>query len=195
MTLSTGGILHADRYVFACGPWLKQLFPEIIGPQLNVSRQEVFFFGPPPKDQRYTGPNLPVWADFGETLWYGIPGAENRGFKIADDTLGPAIDPTNTQRRVSAAGLQAARDYVAYRFPGLKDAPLIESRVCQYTNTPDANFIVDRHPAAANTWLIGGGSGHGFKHGPALGEMVAGYVLADTAPEKSFALARFVTNG
>jgi glycine/D-amino acid oxidase-like deaminating enzyme len=68
---------------------------------------------------------------------------------------------------------------------------LIESRVCQYTNTPDGDFIADHHPEADNTWLLGGGSGHGFKHGPALGEMVAAQVLGEKPVEKTFSLARF----
>ena len=92
---------------------------------------------------------------------------------------------------MSAEGVKAAGDYLAYRFPGLKGAPLIESRVCQYTNTPDGDFIADRHPDADNTWLLGGGSGHGFKHGPALGEMVAAQVLGEQPLEKTFALSRF----
>ena len=92
---------------------------------------------------------------------------------------------------VSAEGVTAAGEYLAYRFPGLRDAPLIESRVCQYTNTPDSDFIADRHPKAENAWLLGGGSGHGFKHGPALGEMVAAQVLGEKPIEETFALARF----
>ena len=60
-----------------------------------------------------------------------------------------------------------------------ENAPLLETRVCQYEQTPDSDFIIDRHPAAPHVWLVGGGSGHGFKHGPALGEMVAKLVLKD----------------
>ena len=75
--------------------------------------------------------------------------------------------------------------------PGLDGAPLVESRVCQYTNTPDGDFILDRHPAAGNCWLIGGGSGHGFKHGPALGELAAAQILERRDVEPTFALARF----
>ncbi len=190
-----GGILQVDQYVFACGPWLKSLFPAVLGKHLRVSRQDIFYFGPPPGEYRYSAPTLPIWADFGDSFWYGIPGAESRGFKIADDTLGPDLDPTRTERSVTAAGLQAAKDYIAYRFPGLKGAPLIESRVCQYTNTPNSDFIVDRHPGAENAWLVGGGSGHGFKHGPALGELVAAQVLGTAPLEETFTLARLTAKG
>ena len=189
--LANGETLRADQYVFACGPWLAQLFPSILAERLSVSRQEVFFFGYPGGDRRYALPALPVWADLGERFWYGIPGAQRRGFKIADDTRGPALDPTTSERRVSEEGLRSARAYVARRFPGLEDAPLLESRVCQYTNTPDEDFIVDRHPGAENVWLMGGGSGHGFKHGPALGEMAAAQVMGLQPLDPAFALERF----
>jgi glycine/D-amino acid oxidase-like deaminating enzyme len=72
----------------------------------------------------------------------------------------------------------------------MKDAPVLEARVCQYENSPDQNFIMDRHPRAANLWLVGGGSGHGYKHGPAVGEMVADLVITEKAPVPVFGLAR-----
>ncbi|HET7295552.1 MAG TPA: FAD-dependent oxidoreductase [Gemmatimonadales bacterium] len=190
VSLSDGSSLAADRFVFACGPWLGALFPDVIGDRVRATRQEAFFFGTPAGDSRFTEDALPVWADHGAHFMYGIPGNEWRGFKIADDTRGPAFDPSTGERVPSPAALQAARDYLAFRFPGLKGAPLLEARVCQYENSPDEHFIIDRHPAAANAWLVGGGSGHGFKHGPAVGELVARLVLTGEAPDAQFALAR-----
>ncbi len=64
-------------------------------------------------------------------------------------------------------------------------------RCASTENTPDAHLIVDRHPQAANAWIVGGGSGHGFKMGPALGEMVASLVLDDAPVDPQFGLARF----
>ncbi|MGH7522282.1 MAG: NAD(P)/FAD-dependent oxidoreductase [Gemmatimonadales bacterium] len=189
--LTDGRRLTADRYVFACGPWLGSLFPDVIGDRVRATRQEVFFFGTPPGDQRFTETAMPVWADHGSTFMYGIPGNEWRGFKVADDTRGSVIDPTTESRVPSPEALKTARDYLAYRFPGLKGAPLLEARVCQYEESPDEHFIIDRHPAAANAWILGGGSGHGFKHGPAVGELVARLVLSDAAPDAQFKLSRF----
>jgi len=190
VTLSDGSVLTADRFVFACGPWLGSLFRDAIGDRVSPSRQEVLFFGTPPGDTRFTETALPVWADHGTRFMYGIPGNEWRGFKVADDTHGPAFDPTNGERRPSEEALQIARDYLGFRFPGLKGAPLLEARVCQYENSPDNHLIIDRHPGAANTWLVGGGSGHGFKHGPAVGELVARLVLTGEAPDAQFRLSR-----
>jgi len=191
VTLSNGSQLAADRFVFACGPWLGSLFADGIGERVRPTRQEVFFFGTPAGDRRYTEEALPVWADHGTRFMYGIPGNEWRGFKVADDSRGPVFDPTNGERTPTAAALQIARDYIAYRFPGLKGAPLLESRVCQYEESPDEHFIIDHHPQAANAWLVGGGSGHGFKHGPAVGELVARLVLTGEAPNEQFRLSRF----
>ncbi|MDT8449084.1 MAG: FAD-dependent oxidoreductase [Wenzhouxiangellaceae bacterium] len=193
LALADGTSLAADDFVFACGPWLAGLFPELLGHALKVSRQEVYYFGTPPGDRAHGEAGLPVWADFGPRLWYGIPGSERRGFKIADDTHGGPIDPERADRRASAEGIAAAREYLAMRFPALAGAPLVDARVCQYTNTADGDFIVDRHPGAANLWLVGGGSGHGFKHGPALGELAAAGVLAGQLLEPAFALSRFET--
>jgi len=191
VVLSDGSRVTADSFVFACGPWLGSLFPDIIGDRVRATRQEVFFFGTPPGDQRFTESAMPVWADHGTTFMYGIPGNEWRGFKVADDTRGPIFDPTTGERTPTPAALQTARAYLGYRFPALKDAPLLEARVCQYEESPDEHFIIDRHPGAANTWLIGGGSGHGFKHGPAVGELVARLVLSGAAVDEQFRLARF----
>jgi len=193
IALSDGSRLTADGFVFACGPWLGALFPDAVGERVKPTRQEVFFFGTPSGDRLFTEEALPVWADHGTRFMYGIPGNEWRGFKVADDTRGPVIDPTTESRVPSPEALQTARDYLAYRFPGLKGAPLLESRVCQYEQSPDEHFIIDRHPQAANAWIVGGGSGHGFKHGPAVGELVARLVLtgAAGAPDEQFRLSRF----
>ena len=191
LTLSDGSKLVADQYVFACGPWLGKLFPKTVGPHFVSTRQDVFFFGTPAGDPRYDEGILPVWADHSDHFMYGIPGNQNRGFKLADDTRGPQFDPTSGERLIDKDRLAEARKYLAYRFPGMKDAPLIEARVCQYENTTDHNFIIDRHPANASVWIVGGGSGHGFKHGPALGEMVARLVLKDETSDAVYRLGRF----
>lgn len=183
--------LVADGYVFACGPWLGHLFPRTVGRHFISTRQEVFFFGTPAGDRRFDEENLPVWADHGERFIYGIPGNQGRGFKLADDTRGSKFDPTSGERMVSEEAAAAARKYLGHRFPGMKGAPVIETRVCQYENTADHNFIIDRHPRNANVWIVGGGSGHGFKHGPAVGEMVTGLIFKDGTAEALYQLARF----
>jgi glycine/D-amino acid oxidase-like deaminating enzyme len=189
--LSDGTKLQADQYVFACGPWLGKLFPDVIGDRIKSTRQDVFFFGTPPGDSRFNHQSLGVWLDYGTRAWYGIPGSDARGFKIANDKRGPAFDPTTDDRTPDPAALQAAREYLGFRFPALRGAPLVESRVCQYEQTMDSHLIVDRHPQAQNVWLAGGGSGHGFKFGPALGQWISEMVLCKREIEPTFSLSRF----
>jgi len=191
LALSDGSRLKADGYVFACGPWLGKLFPQTIGATVQPTKQDVFFFGTPAGDDRFTDAHMPVWADHRGRFRYGIPGSGRRGFKIADDTRGPAFDPTDGERVISQETLIDIRKYLGFRFPALKGAPLLETRVCQYEQTPDSHFIIDRHPEMENVWIVGGGSGHGFKHGPAIGEMVSELILNGREPHAIWRLARF----
>lgn len=192
IVLSDGSHLKANYYVFACGPWMGRLFPKVIGNLIRATKQDVFFFGPPSRQGPYfTDAHMPVWADHSGKFRYGIPGNGGRGFKIADDTRGADFDPTNGERVVDPETLKNIREYVAFRFPGLSDAPLVETRVCQYEQTPDSHFIIDRHPGNERVWLLGGGSGHGFKHGPAIGEMMSELILREREPAAVWQLQRF----
>src|SRR6185295_7457356 len=169
LDLADGSKVEADAYVFACGPWLGQLFPEVVGDGVLPTRQEVFYFGPPREDRRFDEGSLPIWIDFGERIFYGIPGNLERGFKVADDTRGEPIDPTEAERAITPERLAEARAVIARRFPEMTRAPLLGAEVCQYENSPDGQLIAGTHPEAGNLWILGGGSGHGFKLGPALG--------------------------
>jgi sarcosine oxidase len=188
--LGDGSTLDADRLVFACGPWMAQVFPDVVGRRIVPTRQEVFFFGTPEGDRRYDASTLPVWVHLGERLAYGVPDHERRGLKVADDTAGPEMNPTTVDRTPSEAGLAGARRILRERFPALADAPLVEARVCQYEASSDGHFLVDRHPALDNVWFVGGGSGHGFKMGPALGEHVAALVQGRASVNPLFAYGR-----
>jgi glycine/D-amino acid oxidase-like deaminating enzyme len=191
ISIDTGELLKADFYVFAPGPWLGSVFP-FLRQSITPTRQEVFFFGTPAGDTRYSEEQLPTWIDGGKHPFFGVPGNHWRGFKIADDTRGPVIDPSTMEREISQEKLSAARAYMKLRFPALSDAPLLESRVCQYENSTDHNFILDRHPESDNVWIVGGGSGHGFKHGPVMGEMLADAVLGSKEPPTEMGLGRLL---
>ncbi len=186
-----GGRIEAAQFVFACGPWLPKLFPDLLGGRIFPTRQEIMFFAPPPGDPRFGPDALPGWVDFnGGDMVYGMPDLESRGFKLAIDRHGPPIDPDSGDRTVSTAGIAEARAYIARRFPALADAQLVETRVCQYENSSNGDFLIDRHPAWGNVVLVGAGSGHGFKHGPAVGRLAAELVLDPAAVgEARFSLA------
>jgi monomeric sarcosine oxidase len=189
-TTTSGGTINAGAFVFACGPWLPKLFPDLLAKRIEPTRQEAFFFGAPPGDPRFIPPAMPVWIDFSDPRGpYGFPDLENRGVKIALDQHGPPIDPDTADRVPSSDGLAAAREVLGQRLPALRDAPLVEARVCQYENTSNGDFLIDRHPEFDNVWLVGGGSGHGFKHGPAVGEYAAARILHGGPLEPRYSLA------
>ena len=190
LLLDDGSRVEADVFVFACGPWLGKLFPDALGDRIAPTRQEVYYFGAPSGSVRYQPGHFPIWIDFGERIVYGIPDVHGRGFKLADDTRGESIDPTTAERTPTEAGIARARRLIAERFPELAKAPLLSAEICQYENSPDGNLIIDHHPEARNVWFVGGGSGHGFKLSPAVGEMTAQRILTGKEIPKTFRLER-----
>jgi sarcosine oxidase len=177
-----GENISAGAFVYACGPWLAKLFPDLLGPRIFVSRQEIVFFGVPQGEILFRQEALPTWL-YLKDEFYGMPDLENRGLKVADDHHGARVDPDTQSRVASVAAVESAREFVARRFPALKNAPVVETRVCQYENTSNGDFLIDRHPDFKNVWLVGGGSGHGFKHGPSVGEYVEARATESTAAE------------
>lgn len=178
----------ADAIVFACGPWLPSMFPALLGGAVLPSRQEVFFFGPPAGDERFSASRLPAWVSFDEGI-YGLPDLDGRGVKVAVDAHGPVADPERMDRCVDQASVERMREILSRRIPALAGAPLLESRVCQYENTADGHLLLDRLPGHDRAWIAGGGSGHGFKHGPAVGRYIADLIEERRAPDPMFALS------
>jgi sarcosine oxidase len=181
-----GENISAGAFVYACGPWLAKLFPDLLGTRIFVSRQEIIFFGIPQGEIQFGRSTLPTWL-YLKDEFYGVPDLENRGLKVADDHHGAPVDPDTQSRVASVAAVEAAREFVARRFPALKNAPVVETRVCQYESTSNGDFLIDQHPDFTNVWLVGGGSGHGFKHGPSVGEYVTARVMQSSAAENEVA--------
>ncbi|HLX34873.1 MAG TPA: FAD-dependent oxidoreductase [Candidatus Limnocylindrales bacterium] len=188
-----GERISAGSFVFAAGPWLPSLFPDLVGNLISVTKQDVVHFGPVPGDGRFEADRLPAWIDYDEAI-YGIPGIDGHGPKVPPDAYGPPFDPDAGDRIVDPASVRFVRDYLARRLPDLAGRPVIESRVCQYESTPDTHFLIDRHPALVNAWLVGGGSGHAFKQGPEIGRyaaaLVTGGVPSNAPDDERFSLAR-----
>ena len=188
--LRSGELISADAFVFALGPWLGKAFPDVVGSRIRPTRQEVFFFAPPAGDRRFGPLAMPGWADFnGGDLYYGMPDIEARGVKFARDTHGAEVDPDTQDRGPTDAALAEIIAFRDRRFPLLKGAPLTEARVCQYENSSNGDFLIDFHPRLANVLLVGGGSGHGFKHGPEVGRYAAARLLGSDPAEPRFSLA------
>ena len=188
-----GAEVAGDRFVFACGAWLPSLFPDLLRQRIRPTRQVVTYFGTPAGDDSLTAAKMPAWIDFPSGI-YGTPDIDGRGVKVGIDEHGGPIDPDRDDRLPDPGSVARARTWLARRVPALVHAPVVETRVCAYENTATGDFLIDRHPAYENVWVIGGGSGHGFKHGPAVGEVAARMVLDGERPDERFALTNKTTD-
>ena len=188
--LQSGEQLTADRFVFALGPWLPKIFPDVLGKKIFATRQEVFYFATPAGDRTYFPDAMPGWADFNAgDIFYGFPNLETRGVKFAHDKHGELIDPDTQDRRPTQAALDEIIAFRDRRFPGLRGAQLTGAEVCQYENSSNGDFLIDIHPQLENVLLVGGGSGHGFKHGPEVGRYAAARLFGTVKEEPRFSLA------
>ncbi len=180
--LKDGTSLSSENYLFACGPWMGRIFPELLKDRLKVYRRDVFFVGTPPGDHSFTHPNLPIWSfnNAEDRRFYGLPNIQGRGVKVAPWPDMNSIDMDRDDRFNNMMEIKQIREFLNRRFPGLKDQPFLEGRVCQLTFGKDEEFIIDRHPEYQHVWLACAGSGHAFKHGPALGEYIADRMINDT---------------
>jgi glycine/D-amino acid oxidase-like deaminating enzyme len=205
--LDDGRTLDADAFVFACGPWLPDLFPVALDDLIVPHRQDVMHFAVPAGDSRYGPRSLPVWIEF-EASFYGFPSFDGVAAKACPDWLGPIERPDESAREVAESTVAASRAILRRRFPGLGDQPVVKRWTCFYEVTPDANFVIDRHPRLGDTWIAGGGTGHAFKHGPVIGEYLSALLTGDSAaaaelapPDDRFAIRareaspRFRTSG
>lgn len=182
--------VEADVFVFACGSWLPKLFPEVLGSAIFPTRQEVFFFDPPPEWAQSQTASPPVWVDQTDPrIPYGFPDIDGAGVKIAFHHLGPPFDPDSGNRGIDKHHIEQAAEYLQSRFPSNHPPVFRRAQVCHYENSSTGDFLIDRHPAIPNVWFAGGGSGHGFKHGPAVAEYLLDAIQANHSPEPRFQLA------
>jgi sarcosine oxidase len=183
--MAGGQPIDADIFVYACGSWLSKLFPDVLGDRIFPTRQEIFYFEPPPG-----AASLPVWVDeTDERVPYGFPNIDGAGIKVAFHRPGPAFDPDSGSRVITNKQVAEAAEYLSRRLPEMRMPVCKGTQVCHYENTSSGDFLIDRHPSMTNVWFTGGGSGHGFKHGPAVAEYLLQAIQRDESPEPRFRLA------
>ncbi len=187
IALEPGSPMKGDVFVFACGPWLPKVFPDVMGPRMRTPIGTVQYFGTPPGDLRFTYPNCPSWNVPGVTGWGPLP-IDSRGFRVRGGGGGGGIrqafdtDPDLSSRWYDAR--ESGRSTLQQYFPDLARQPLLETRACHYETGNGGNFLVDKHPDFDNVWITGCGNSEGFKMGPVLGEYIAKRVLGKPTDAK-----------
>ncbi len=160
-----------DRIVVAAGPWMGRLVPEI-GMGLMITQQQMAFFRPE-NPRIFEHGAMPAWSIHPvEEGWYGFPLLSDGTVKIAMDLHGDAVDP-DVERDATPDFIESVKGFVADRMPELAKGQMVGARACLYTNTPDGHFVIDWVPDSGRILVAGGGSGHGFKFGGAIGEVIA----------------------
>ena len=168
---SERGSFSFDRAVVAAGPWVGRLLPSV-GESMLISRQQMAFYRPV-DPSLFRRDVFPGWSCHPKTQgWYGFPLLVDGTVKVASDMVGEEVD-SDVERTNTEAFLQEVRDFVARRFPELAKGEFLGGRSCLYTNTPDGHFVVDWAPGMNRVIVAGGGSGHGFKFGGSIGEVIA----------------------
>ncbi len=191
IALSSGETLRAEKFVFACGPWLWKLFPEFLRTRLRTPMGTVYYYGTPIGDNRWVAPNMPSFNFPGITGWPALPN-DARGFRVRGGG-GTQTDPDTSQRWIDPSNFSRPRQFLIDRFPLLIDAPLLETRSCHYELSVTRNFYIDTHPEWSNVWIAGGGSAEGFKFGPVVGDYTARRVMGiegDPAIAKAFRIPK-----
>ena len=166
-----GGQHMADYVVVAAGPWTPTLLPDLQDVMWPVGQPVLYFRPDNPAD--YRPPRFLPWAaDISSTGWYGFPATEDGVLKVSNHGPGRRMS-AGSSREVPPAEEGRFRRFLQGTFPSLADAPLISSRYCLYCDTWDGNFLIDHDPDREGLLVATGGSGHGFKFAPVLGNLIA----------------------
>lgn len=168
-----GSHVAAGRVIIAAGAWTASLLPEL-GPVMKATGHPVFHLEAP-DPALFTPPDFAVFtADIARTGWYGFPQHPKAGIvKVARHSAGLVLDPENDERVVGDDEVEILRDFLRGTFPALAEAPIRYTRRCLYCDTLDEHLWIDSHPELEGLVVASGGSGHGFKFGPVLGELIA----------------------
>jgi sarcosine oxidase len=172
VTVRTPSAEHRARtLVLTAGPWTTQMVPDLALP-LTLERQfQLWFPGTRPDLVRPDRMPVFVWDRGPEIQTYGVPDF-GEGVKVGAWTGRPAATPETADRTFREAEAEPVRRFVAASIRGVADHER-EAVSCLYTNAPDHDFLIGRHPRYANVLIVSACSGHGFKFTSVVGEIVA----------------------
>jgi glycine/D-amino acid oxidase-like deaminating enzyme len=168
-----GETFSCGHAIIAAGANTPYLLQEL-QPYIKSTGHAVFWLKPD-YPIHFTPPRFSVFtADISNTGWYGFPFSPKTGvIKIGKHSSGRYVHPDKDDRMVTETEVEELRFFLQNTFPDLAHAALVYTRRCLYTDTLDGHFWIDRHPYIEGLSVSTGGSGHGFKMGPLIGEMTA----------------------
>jgi sarcosine oxidase len=172
------GVYHADRLLLTAGGWARELAHTFDLP-LTVERNAVHWFAPAARPESFRAERFPIFIVETEPapgpMAYGFPDLGS-GVKVAWHHQGEFTTADSVRRLVDAAEIESIRDVLRRHLPDA-NGECLKSTVCTYTNTPDTDFVIDRHPREARVIIASPCSGHGFKFSSAIGEILADLAL------------------
>jgi sarcosine oxidase len=182
------GTISGDMLIVSAGSWLPTLCPEL-QVSLSVERRVLAWYQPQSPAALADG-RLPIFVLDAGGGWYGMPTPDGQ-IKIGHDKhRRQGIDPENMPFTPDALDQEVLVPCIREYFRGFHTKPNA-MKSCIYTLTQDHNFLIDWHPAHANTLIVSCCSGHGFKYAPAYGEIAADLLSGKERPElKAFGLNR-----
>ncbi len=169
-----GKTFYAGHVIVCAGNLTPFLVPDL-KPYMKITGHPVFHLLPS-NPELFTNPKFPVFAaDISNTGWYGFPlHPKDKVVKIANHGIGlPINDPEKDERVVYEKDIEELRTFLQKSIPALANDPIVYTRRCCYTDTLNSHFWIDNHPEIKNLTIGSGGSGHAFKMGPVLGDMIA----------------------
>jgi sarcosine oxidase len=180
----------ADRLILSVGPWASELLGELKLP-LSVRRIVNAHFEPD-NPTLFHADHFPIYifSTPGGASYYGMPYLPGQGVKIGRHDNGEECTPRTIRRTVDPAEVEALRTIINRYMPGA-GGELKWSLTCMYTNTPDNNFVLDKHPHHAQVALFTGCSGHGYKFASVIGEILTDLTMnGQTAHQIGFLSAK-----
>jgi monomeric sarcosine oxidase len=193
VVVHAGGERFQGRHlIVTAGAWLPVIAAEM-GLPLKIERQVQAWFEPREPDVFAIG-GMPVFIHFlADRSYYGLPHIGDGSVKIARHHGGLITTADGVDRNIGAGDEADIRSYLA-RFMPQANGRMLDAKICLYTNTPDDNFIIDRHPKHDNVLIAGGFSGHGFKFSGLVGRVLSDLVVEDrtSSPIELFSVARLL---
>jgi sarcosine oxidase len=164
------GLLHCGRLVVCADAWVNDVLAGL-GQQipLEVTLEQVTYFEPT-EPAAFAQGQLPLWIWMDDPSYYGFPSYGEPTVKAAQDCGGPVVDPNQRGSETDDAMQARLAEHMRRILPA--SGTPVRSLRCQYTLTPDRDFVISPVPGHESV-IVGMGAAHAFKFAPTFGRLLA----------------------